>query len=279
MTAAATLPERTRIGRVALVVTDLEATTAFYRNVVGLAVHTCSDSRATLGAGETPLLVLERDEEAPPRRRAQAGLFHTAFLYPSRSALGAALERVRNGWRLDGASDHHVSEALYLTDPEGNGVELYADRRKAAWPRNDDGTVRIGTEPIDLDDVAARSDGSGRAPPETTVGHIHLESTSIEAARAFYAETLGLRVQTEAPSALFLAAGEYHHHLGINVWNGRSRPAGGRGLAWFEFVVPDDSALVTARRRLDSAGVSIVAAADGVELSDPDGIEIRIRSA
>jgi catechol 2,3-dioxygenase len=279
MTASPLLPEPTRIGRAALVVADLAETVAFYRGVVGLTVQRRREPTVTLGAGDDPLLVLIEDEDASPRRRKQTGLFHVAFLLPSRPAIGAALERIRDRWRLDGASDHHVSEALYLTDPEGNGVELYADRPKSAWPRTKDGRVRIGTVPIDLDGVITHSDGSTRAPPETTVGHVHLEVSSIETARAFYVDVLGLTVQTAVPSALFLAAGEYHHHLGINTWNGRSRPAGGRGLAWFEFVVPDESAEAAVQRGLERADVSTADTADGLEFVDPDGIAIRIRAA
>jgi catechol 2,3-dioxygenase len=279
MTASPLLTEPTRIGRAALVVADLAETVAFYRDVVGLTVQRRREPTVTLGAGDDPLLVLIEDEDASPRRRKQTGLFHVAFLLPSRPAIGAALERIRDRWHLDGASDHHVSEALYLTDPEGNGVELYADRPKSAWPRTKDGRVRIGTVPIDLDDVIAHSDGSTRAPPETTVGHVHLEVSSIETARAFYVDVLGLTVQTAVPSALFLAAGEYHHHLGINTWNGRSRPAGGRGLAWFEFVVPDESAEAAVQRGLERADVSTADTADGLEFVDPDGIAIRIRAA
>ncbi|MFC6718612.1 VOC family protein [Natrialbaceae archaeon GCM10025810] len=279
MTSSPVIPDDARVGRTALTVSDLAGTIDFYRDVVGLSVRTRDPETATLGAGETPLLVLTRDESASPRDRDRAGLFHNAFKVPSRAALGAALERIRARWRLDGASDHHVSEALYLTDPEGNGVEVYADRPRTEWPRADDGSVRIGTAPLDLEDVAAASDGAARTPPGTTVGHVHLETSSIEAARAFYVDALGLRVRVEGGSALFLAAGDYHHHLGVNGWNDRSRPAGGRGIAWYEFVVPDGDALETVRRRLEDASVSVEDRADGLEIRDPDEIPVRIRAA
>jgi len=272
------LPDTARIGRTALLVTDLDGMIDFYRDVVGLSVLTRRETTATLGVGETPLLVLDRDESASPRGHDQAGLFHNAFKVPTRTALGAALERIRERGHLDGASDHYVSEALYCTDPEDNGIEIYTDRPRAEWPRASDGTIRIGTAPLDLEDVAAQSDGSADAPAGTTVGHVHLEVSSIDATREFYVETLGLTVQTEAQSALFLAAGDYHHHLGTNAWNGRSQPAGGRGLAWFEFVVPDDETLATVRRRLDDADVAVADRTGGLELTDPDGISIRIRA-
>ncbi len=198
---------------------------------------------------------------------------------PVADRAGAALERVRDRWQLSGASDHHVSEALYLTDPEDNGVEIYRDRPRAEWPRADDGTVRIGTVPLDLTDLASRSDGAAAVPPDTTVGHVHLEVSSIDAARAFYVDALGLRVQTAARGALFVAAGDYHHHLALNVWNGRSEPLGGRGLAWVELVVPDEATLGTVRRRLEDADVAAREWDCGLEIRDPDGIPIRLRAA
>lgn len=279
MTQTPIVPETARIGRTALLVNDLDEMVAFYRTVVGLSVLTRSESEATLGAGGTPLLELIADETATPRDPTRAGLFHNAFRVPSRVALGAAVERVRERWELDGASDHYVSEAVYLRDPEDNGIEIYTDRPRDEWPRADDGTIDIGTVPLNLDAVVGRSDGAETVPAETTVGHVHLEVTDIDAARAFYVATLGLRLQTDSPSALFVAAGDYHHHLGLNAWNRRSRPAGGRGLAWFEWLVPDEDTLATVRRRFGDAGVSCRDADDGFEIADPDGIDIRFRVA
>lgn len=278
MTTEPIIPKTARIGRTALVVADLDAMVDFYRDVVGLSVRRRTKTEATLGISETPLLVLTEDETAASRRREQAGLFHNAFKVPSRTALGAALDRIREHWKLDGASDHYVSEALYLTDPEDNGVEIYTDRPREEWPRASGGRIQIGTVPLDLDDIAAKSNGKTAAPSGTTVGHVHLEASSIRTAREFYAETLGLRVQTEVRSALFLAAGDYHHHLGVNTWNGRSQPAGGRGLAWFEFVVPDDETLATVRRRLEDADIAATDRGDSLEVTDPDEISIRIRT-
>ncbi|WP_424005338.1 VOC family protein (plasmid) [Haloarcula salina] len=279
MTQPPIVPETARIGRTALLVTDLDEMVEFYRTVVGFSVLTRSESAATLGAGGTPLLELTTDETPTPRDPAQAGLFHTAFLVPSRTALGAAVERVRDRGQLDGASDHFVSEAVYLRDPEGNGIEIYTDRPRDEWPRTDDGGIDIGTVPLDLDAIVDQSDGADAVPAETTVGHVHLEVTDIDAARAFYVDTLGLSLQTAAPSALFVAAGDYHHHLGLNNWNRRSQPAGGRGLAWFEWLVPDEDTLAAVRRRLTDADVSYRDADDGIEISDPDGIGIRFRVA
>jgi len=293
---SASLPAGTRLGRTALRVTDLDPMIDFYRSVVGLAVLDRSDDDATLGVDDVPLLFLREDADAPNRQREQAGLFHNAFLLPSRTALGAALERIRDRWSLDGASDHRVSEALYLSDPEGNGVEIYRDRPRDAWPRAPDGGVEMATLPLDLDDVAAESDGATAAPDGTVLGHVHLEVTSVPTAREFYVETLGFDDQMDVGSALFVSAGGYHHHLGLNTWNGRSAPAGGRGLDWIEIVLPNANAVKTVTNRLSTAGVDVTdrdvtdRAGDspvdldsdgptaGIKFTDPNGIEIRLRS-
>ncbi|EMA61631.1 glyoxalase/bleomycin resistance protein/dioxygenase [Halorubrum distributum JCM 13561] len=291
-TPESSLPAETRIGRAALRVADLDETTAFYRDVVGLAVLDRDAERATLGVEGTPLLVLERDADRPARGRTDAGLFHAAFRVPSRAALGEALGRVRERWRLDGASDHLVSEALYLDDPEGNGVEIYRDRPREEWPVDGDGTARMATDPLDIEGVAAAAAGDGtgtaplvdRAPAGTDVGHIHLEVTSLSAFEAVYVDGLGFEVGMSGPDVRFVAAGGYHHHLGANTWRGRTTPAAGRGLAWFEVVVPDAAALEAVRDRLDA----VVANGDvefdvnerdeGIAVTDTDGIEVRIRA-
>ncbi|OYR58115.1 VOC family protein [Halorubrum halodurans] len=269
-----TLPAETRLGRVALRVDDLDATTAFYRDVIGLAVLAWDGTIATLGAGGTPLLELTADPDAPDRGRANAGLFHTAFRVPSRGALGDALTRIRERWELDGASDHDVSEALYLADPEGNGVEVYRDRPRESWTGTPDGGVRMTTEPLDVGGVAAAAAGEDRAPPDTDVGHVHLEVTSLDAFERFYIATFGFDSRARYPDARFVAAGGYHHHVGANTWNGRTDPAAGRGLDWFEVVVPGDEARRELRDRLGVDADST--AGDGFAVTDPDGIEVRV---
>lgn len=273
------LPGSTRPGRSVLTVADEASMVAFYRDVIGFDVLAREPS--VLGAGGTPLLELRHDADARPRPREAAGLFHNAFVLPDRAALGDALSRIRERGELSGASDHGVSEALYCRDPEGNGVELYRDRPREEWPRDDSG-IRIGTRPLDLEALAADANGgsSDRVPAGTRLGHVHLEVTSIERARAFYVDTLGFDVVDTSPSALFLAAGDYHHHVGLNAWNGRSAPAdtGTRGLAWFELVVPGD-VLAALRQRLDAEETSVTVREDGtLEATDPDGIGIRIRA-
>ncbi|WP_123623221.1 VOC family protein [Halorubrum sp. CSM-61] len=286
------LPAETRIGRAALRVADLNETTAFYRDVVGLAVLDRDGGdrpTAVLGVDGTTLLVLEEEPDRPERARTDAGLFHTAFRVPSRAALGEALARVRDRWRLDGASDHLVSEALYLDDPEGNGVEIYRDRPREEWPVDDDGTVRMATEPLDVEGVTGAAGGSDdgpadRVPPGTDVGHMHLEVTSLSAFEAVYVDGFGFEVGMTGPNVRFVAAGGYHHHLGANTWRGRTTPAAGRGLAWFEVVVPDAAALEALRERLDEAAVggdvefTVDERDEGIAVTDADGIEVRVRT-
>ncbi|WP_280586737.1 VOC family protein [Halorubrum sp. Boch-26] len=281
------LPAGTRIGRAALRVADLDETTAFYRDVVGLAVLDRDGDEAVLGVEGTPLLVLKRDPDRPERGRTEAGLFHAAFRVPSRAALGDALARVRERWRLDGAADHLVSEALYLDDPEGNGVEIYCDRPREEWPI-DDGTIRMATDPLDVEGVAGAGDSDGgpadHAPPGTDIGHMHLEVTSLSAFETTYVDGLGFEVGTTGPNVRFVAAGGYHHHLGANTWQGRTTPASGRGLAWFEVVAPDAAALDGVRTRLDAVAADgdvefgVDEREDGIVVTDADGIEVRVRT-
>lgn len=274
-----TLPASVHVGRVGLAVADLDEMVQFYADVVGLDLRSRDDDGATLGAGGDPLFVLRADPDAPERGREEAGLFHTAFCLPSRAALGDALNRVQERCQFSGASDHLVSEALYLSDPEGNGVEIYWDRPQAEWPVTDDDRVEMDTLPLDLDDLRADASGADGVPDGSDVGHVHLEVTDLAAAREFYVGRLGLDVrQRFGDSALFLAAGEYHHYVGLNTWNGRSEPASAdsRGLDWFELVVPDAESLEAVRDRLADRGAPVESTEDGLAVSDPDGIGLRL---
>ncbi|WP_135303227.1 VOC family protein [Haloarcula amylovorans] len=273
-----TLSAETTVGRVGLTVTDAASVASFYETTVGLSRHETTEQRIVLGDGETPLLELYEDASAPARPRSAAGLFHTAFRVPSRSALGDALARFERAGQLDGASDHLVSEALYCSDPEGNGVEVYCDRPRSEWSESADGGVEMATELLDLADLRTAAAGAEQAPVGTDVGHVHLEVTSLDVARKFYVDALGMTVRTSYDGALFLAAGDYHHHVGVNVWNRRTNPVGGRGLAWFELVVPNNGALDAASERLSAAGYEVTAAEQGVSVTDPDGVTVRLRS-
>ena len=261
------------MGCVELRVGSLDRQRAFYRDVLGFAVLEEDDARAVLGAGDAgPLLALRAAPEAPLRPPGTAGLFHVAFLHPTRSDLAATLRRVdRAGYGFDGFADHHVSEAAYLRDPEGNGLELYADRPRASW-RAPGGAIRITTEPLDVQGLLATAPGPSAAlAAGTVVGHVHLRVSTLAAAEAFYVDRLGFEVVTRAyPGALFVSAGGYHHHLGLNVWGGNAAPPpeGSLGLSSFEVVVPDASVRA---RLLDGAA--------GDALRDADGIGVRVVAA
>ena len=217
------------IGRVALTVSDLPRMTEFYRHAIGLEPLGGDGGTALLGAGSRAFLELRGDRHARRAEPREAGLFHTAFLLPDRAALARwIVHAAEAGLPLQGASDHLVSEAIYLADPEGNGIEVYRDRPRAEWP-TENGRIRMATQRLDLDALARDADGpwSG-APVGTVVGHVHLQVGDTAEAERFYAGTLGFDVVTHYPGASFLSSGGYHHHLGANVWN--SRGAGRRSL-------------------------------------------------
>jgi catechol 2,3-dioxygenase len=260
---------------VGLVVANLDGVADFYRSIVGLTTVEAAEDRVVLGAGGDPLLVLRRALGTPARTSRAAGLFHTAIRVPDRRALAAALARIEDRWRLTGASNHRVSEALYLQDPEDNGVEVYCDRPRHVWP-TEGGRVQMDTLPLALEDLRDEAADEGAVPTGTDVGHVHLEITDLGAARAFYVDALGLRVRQERDGALFVAAGDYHHHIGLNVWNVRAERASGRGIDWFELVVPDKPAIAALRRRLADTPYDTRSLDGGLAVTDPDGIEVRV---
>lgn len=240
------------IGRVALAVLDLDAQADFYARTLGLQVLSRQGGVAVLGAGDAPLLELRGD---PALRRAsgrEPGLFHTAFLLPNRAALGRwLLHAVETRLPAQGASDHLVSEAIYLADPEGNGSEVYADRPRLGW-YHPDGRLRMGTEALDLQSLAQAADGRWTgAPVGTVVGHVHLQVGAVPPALEFYRDGLGFQVMDSMPSAAFFGAGGYHHHLAANVWNSRGAPPRSlpaTGLAEVELRLdPDRHDALTAR--------------------------------
>lgn len=255
-----------RIGWVALTVRDLPALSRYYQDVIGLQLLADEDDengrRHLLGCGGRALLELRHDPQAEPAARADAGLFHTAFLLPSRAALADWLvHALAMGVALDGASDHLVSEALYLTDPEGNGIEIYHDRDRSDWPLAPDGSVSMATLPLDLRALAALA---GRArfaglPEGSSIGHVHLRVGDLDQAKAFYADRLGLAVMSRYPGALFFGADGYHHHLAANIWNSRGagpRRDGTTGLAEIALIA-DAPAFDALAARLGGTGPTI----------------------
>lgn len=256
------LPPSTHLGAVYLRVHDLERAAAFYSQVLGLEQQEHGPDHALFGAGGRALVGLLEAPTAPAPRRAP-GLYHLALLLPDRAQLGAFLQHaVNNNARLQGASDHGVSEAIYLADPEGNGVEVYRDRPRDEWVVNN-GNVEMITAPLDAGAVLEAGVGMRgpfTAPAGTSLGHVHLKVSSIAAARAHYHGVVGLDVtHAGVPGALFTSAGGYHHHVGLNTWStaGAHAPEpGALGLAWFELVVPDAAGRAALEERL--AGASSV---------------------
>jgi len=273
-------------GPVRLRVADLDSEREFYERAIGLSPIDSGDGVARLGSDGTPVVELDHRADAPARAPRTTGLFHLAILVPDRAALAAALARaVRAGGRISGASDHLVSEALYLNDPEGNGIEIYRDRPRAEWER-DGGEIRMSTLPLDVDGLLAelREDEPDSAMPDgTRVGHVHLNVADLDAAERFYSGLLGFDVTVRGyPGALFLSTGGYHHHIGVNTWAGPGAPApaaGSRGLEWFELSVDDAPGLAELERRLGDAGTPIERRPESLLTHDPSENGLLLRSA
>ena len=276
----------TALGPVRLVVSDVDRQRSFYRDAIGLSQVWESDGGVSLGASAgVPLVDLRPLPGAPSRPGHSTGLFHQALLVPDRPALARAIRRVLDtGWQFTGASDHLVSEAMYLDDPEGNGIEIYRDRPREEWPRVG-GTIQMATEPMDLEGVMSELPAGSDAGMDaaTTIGHVHLSVAELDAAERFYSGLLGFDVTVRGyPGALFVSAGGYHHHLGLNTWRSRGgprAPAGARGLDHFTVRLAAPGELEQVAGRLDAAGVAVEPVAGGLLAGDPSGIRVRLLPA
>lgn len=236
------------IGRVALKVANLEKMTRFYQEVIGLQVLSQNASQSTLGVGDMVLLELHKIQ-APLPVTPKTGLYHVAFLLPSRKDLGNALRHyLQVDAPLIGASDHGYSEALYLNDPEGNGIEVYHDKPQSEWDIRADGEIVGVTLEMDAEAVIAAGDATWDGfPIGTMVGHVHLKVADLMQTEQFYTEVLGLSLKNNfGNQAKFFATGDYHHHIGSNVWLGKNVPAmteNDLGLDYFSFAVPNQAEL------------------------------------
>lgn len=272
-----------RIGSVRLKVRDLDAVSAFYQSVLRLSRIETGEGRVTLGTGGTPLLELAGDQDLAPLDPRQAGLFHTAFLMPTRADLARWVAHVAEARvPLQGASDHLVSEALYLADPEGNGIEVYADRPVSRW-HGAGGEITMSTDPLDLQDLLKSAEGTEWSgfPEGGSVGHVHLQVGDTGQADRFYRDVLGLDIAARYPGASFYGSGGYHHQLAGNVWNSRragKRPAGIAGLDAVEIVVRDAADIVAIAARAESAGLHATRNVDGLTLHDPWGTAITLKN-
>lgn len=281
---ASTLPVTTSIGTVYLRVADLEASLGFYRDILGFqAVQLDPETVALDSTDGARLVVLQQHAGAtrPPRR--SSGLYHLAILMPTRRDLAAIVQQlVAQRYPIGGASDHGVSEAFYLDDPEGNGIEIYADRVRETWPMAG-AQVQMGTEQINLESLFAELENHqepwGTMPAGTTIGHVHLKVSDMAASRQFYADVLGFDVMQENyPGALFVSAGGYHHHIGMNTWSSRGAdapPAGSTGLERYSLHVPAQDDLNTIAARLAELGQTATMHSDGIlQITDPNGIGV-----
>jgi catechol 2,3-dioxygenase len=271
------LPDDFRYGAVGLAVADLNRSLDYYQRRIGLELLEREGARAALGAGGRRLVELE---ERPAARRdpKAADLFHVALRLPSRGALGRSLAQlIETETHLSGASDHFVSEALYLRDPDGHGIELYRDRPPETWYR--DGRLHMGTVALDLDDLlrAAEDHGENKSglAPGTVIRHMHLETIDLERAKSFYVDRLGMAVTTEGHGATFMSVGSYHHHLAANVWGRKTHPApqnGGHiGMLWFEMELPEAKDLAALAAGLGQGEPAV----DTLAVTDPNGLTIR----
>ena len=280
------LPQTLRLGPTHLTVSDLDGSIAFYENALGLQRRDRDHATASLGAGGEDLLVLVGEPGAHPAGR-HAGLYHYALLFDSRAELARAVRRLaETRTRIEGASDHGVSEAIYLRDPDDNGIELYADRPRGEWPAPTQPGERVGmyTIGLDLKALLATTDGEDPRPqagPGLRTGHLHLHVGDIDQGLAFYRDVLGFDVMVNLGSAAFVSAGGYHHHLGFNVWMGRDvkpPPPGTAGLRHWTVVLDSAEDVAAVRTRAKAAGVEVADYDGGFLVRDPWGTGVTFRA-
>lgn len=291
MSALPAIDPALRIASVRLDVADLGRSASFYERVLGLPLLAREADRALLGTDpEHPTLELSALAAPTALVPHSTGLFHVAWLHPSRAALAETVRRVvADRWPIDGASDHGVSEALYLSDPDGLGIEIYADRPRETWQRPPDGHgVAMVTLALDVDDLLAQAPGT---PSEslargTSIGHVHLKVADVPRATAFYRDALGLEEQALLPSAAFLSAGGYHHHIGLNSWQSAgasASPPSAPGLREIGFELSSAASIDALRKSIAGARPDLPLQtreeSGVVQLADPDGIDLSFAPA
>jgi catechol 2,3-dioxygenase len=274
------------MGAVHVTVADLERSLAYYETAIGLAVRERDGDRASLGTPDAELLVLVEEPGAAPVLR-HTGLFHYALRLPERDDLARWLAHAaRTGVPLAGMSDHFVSEAIYLGDPDGHGIEIYRDRPRDMW----EGKVWAGmtTEPLDVTSLLGELDDPATEPFDglpagTDMGHVHLQVADTAEAIAFYRDVLGFELMADLfGSAAFFGAGGYHHHVGANTWHSRGAgppPSGSAALRHATIVLPDAGERDRVAGRVADAGVEPEARAEGVLVRDPSGIALLLTAS
>ncbi|QCJ40981.1 VOC family protein [Bacillus sp. S3] len=268
------------VGEVTIKVKNLDDAVTFYQNIIGLQVLEKTVQQAVLTAdGKKPLLTLEQPADVSPKPANTSGLYHFAILLPSRADLSVFLRHLlQTGYPL-GAADHYVSEALYLNDPDGNGIEVYRDRPSEEWTWKNN-LVEMATEQLDAEGILAESNAEWTGlPPGTIMGHIHLHVGDLKKAEDFYTKGLGFEVVSYYPQAAFLSTGKYHHHIAINTWQGVGAPTppeNSVGLSWYTLVFPDEAEREKAIQQLRRLGAPINQEADYYVTNDPSGNQIRL---
>jgi catechol 2,3-dioxygenase len=275
----------THIGNVTLKVRDLDKLIQFYTETIGLKILTRSDSAAQLSVdGVMPLLTLEGNPSLEQRPVRSAGLYHLALLVPARKDLANVLQHfIQTETRLAGASNHKFSEAIYLQDPENNGIEVYRDVDRKDWVRDEKGKLPAVSEPLDVQDLLDEADNNkwNGLPEKTVMGHVHLNVTNIPEAEEFYMDVLGFEEQTRmAHHALFISAGGYHHHIALNIWNGPNAipsPTDATGLLHYEIVVPSAEVLDALKNSLQEHNIAFIGEPNRIFVKDPAGNGILIK--
>lgn len=279
------ISDQTYLGKVVLKVNGLDHMVDFYNETIGLEVFNRDETSAQLGiAGQDQVLLELKALDNQAKKRTTTGLYHMAFLLPNRQDLGYVLKHFQQqNQALTGAADHGYSEAVYLYDPELNGIEIYADKDKSEWDYQADGKIEGVTEPLDLVALMqlAESGQQDKFPAGTTMGHVHLQVADLDHSREFFGQVLGMNLKSEFKGqALFYAAGDYHHHIGNNTWATEGKGAAEAtdpGLDYFEIILPDLSGLMN---HLDESAYPYKnISEDEIALSHPDGIDIHILQA
>ncbi|MBO0472199.1 catechol 2,3-dioxygenase [Enterococcus sp. DIV0840] len=275
-----TLPKETIVKQVKLNVQNLEKMTVFYTKMIGLVLLKKENNTAFLGAQDSSEAIMILEELVDPVVKDQTtGLYHTAFLLPSRKDLGNSLLWLLQNNVEIGEADHGYSEAIYLSDPEGNGIEIYRDKPISDWDIHEDGEIIGVTEQLDADGVVAEADGQwlGMAPG-SRIGHVHLQVADLEETEKFY-EQLGFSLKSNfGRRAKFFAAGVYHHHIGTNTWNGEHVALIGEnqlGLVWYTFQLPSREAFELFIKELDESAVEYAKENDQITIQDPNGMQIK----
>ena len=279
------LPAELQLGRVRLQVSDLERSVAYYERVIGLRAIERTATSATLGPLDDDAVLVELRERpgaTPVPRRGRLGLYHFAILLPDRAALGRFVAHLATIDEYAGMADHLVSEALYLSDPDGLGIEVYADRPRSSW-RMEGRSIAMATLPLDTRDLVREGGGApwAGAPAGTRIGHVHLHVADLGKAESFYHAGLGLdKVVVEFPGALFMSAGGYHHHLGTNTWAARAAPATEDDARLLEWTVrlPSPRDVAAAAQSLATSGFEIRNEGNDAVTRDPWGTGLRIVS-